>query len=167
MMLDLVSLDEIKPIKDDIRCRTCLKFNTILHASDVWKVEEDNFVRIALPEVKSCFLTDKICKGLLLREEDYETIDACTSYEESGEWDGINKTFINVVQGLINYLILTENKEYNKETIMGAAKRLNNITVVTPNIEEEEKNTSIMSQFGAERSNYEIMEAVRREMNDS
>ena len=166
-MLDLVSIDEIKPIKEDIRCRGCLKFNTILHASDVWQIEDDGFVRITLPTVSSCFLIDKICKGSILRDEDYEIIDACEGYEECNGWDGINKTFIAVVQGIIDYLILTENKKLNRTTIVNIAKGLDHFAVVQIKLEEEEENTIIQNQFGVERANFGLMEAVRSRVNDT
>jgi len=166
-MLDLVSIDEIKPLKEDFRCRSCLKFNTILHASDVWQIEGEKFVRITLPVVDSCFLIDKICKGSVLRVEDYEMIAACEAYEECDGWDGINKTFITVVQGIINYLILTENKEFNKMTIVETAKGLEQLSVSPFKLEEEEKNKSMRKQFGVERMNFGLMEAVRSRVNDT
>ena len=166
-MLDLIALEDIKPIREDIRCRGCLKFKVLIHASDVWQIENDKFVRIAPLVVDSCFFTNKICKGLLLREEDYETIDACTKYEECSEWEGVSKSFISLIQGLINYLIFTENKEYDKAVVMKIAMGLKQTTVVLPLLDEEEKNKHISEQFGVERMNYDLMEAVRSRVNDT
>ena len=166
-MLDLLAIEDIKPLKEDIRCRGCLKFNTILHASDVWQIEDEKFVRITLPVVDSCFLIDKICKGSILREEDYEIIDACEAYEECSGWDGINKSFIVVVQGIVDYLILTENKEFDKAIIVEIAKGLEQLSVAPFKLEEEEKNKFMRKQFGVERMNFGLMEAVRSRVNDT
>jgi len=167
MMLDLVSLGEIKPLKEDIRCRTCLIFNTILHASDVWEIVEDKFVRITLPAVDSCLLIDKICAGATIREEDYEKIVSCDGYEYCDAWEGINKIFITLIQGIINYLSLTDNKEYSKEIIFDVAKTLDHTCVANVDESVEKENKDIRNQFVIELRNYDIMESVRSALNDT
>ena len=166
-MLDLISIEEIKPIKDDIRCRTCLKFNTILHASDIWEIKDNNFVRLEIPTVSSCHLIENICKGSLLRLEDYEIIEACDKYALSGDWPGINKTFITIINGIIEYLYIVENKTFDRETILVIAKTLDDKTVSSTSAEAEVNNKDIRTQFQIEFQNYKIMEAVRSGVHDT
>jgi hypothetical protein len=161
VMLDLLSIEEIKPIKDDVRCRTCVTFSTIVHASDIWQIEDDKFVRIDVPIVESCHLVDLICKGSIIRTEDYVIIDGCSKYVQSEEWDGISKTFINIITSLIDYLILTENKEFDKLFIMEIAKTLESTSVANVSKTEEVENKDLREQFKAEARNYDMMEAVR------
>jgi hypothetical protein len=166
-MLDLFSIEEFKPIKEGIRCHTCLKFNVILHASDIWVVEDDNFVKLAIPKVDGCFLIDRIFSGSLLREEDYEIIDACESYEECEEWVGINKTSVAIINALIEYLLLTENKKLVRKPLLDILRTLSEKDVVGVPVEMEMSNKDIREQFLIESKNYSIMEAVRRKIHDT
>ena len=170
-MSGLFSINEIKPFKDDARCRTCQTFNILQHASDVWRLEGEEFVHVDLPDLTGCPFVSKICAGIPIDDDDYKTFDACEKFTTYVDLNGVSRGFIGFIDYAIKYITILNGKRLNKTDIFKLTEDTNRLVVKILKEGKKEENENVndilKKQFLFEYLNFDLLEHIRRAIDDT